>query len=80
MLGLDLLTYFADLERQQQDDDMLRVLDGILVGKPEALDAVRQLSPDRFRAVVAVLATITVAPVGKHGHVFDARRVTVDWK
>jgi hypothetical protein len=59
---------------------MLRVLDGIPLGAPEATDAVRHLSPDRFRAVLGMLATFTVAPVGKGSHVFDPRRVTVDWK
>ncbi len=70
----------AELERQQQDAEMLRVLDGIPLGKPEAMDAVKALTPDRFRAVLAVLGTITVAPVGKGSHVFDRRRVDVDWR
>jgi hypothetical protein len=70
----------AELERRQQDQERLRVFDGIPLGKPEAAAAVKQLSVDRFRAVVDVLATITVAPVGKAGHVFNPERVQVAWK
>jgi hypothetical protein len=70
----------AELESRQEDQDMLRVLDGIPLGKPEAVNAVKALTPDRFRSVLAVLGTITVAPVGKGSHVFDRRRVTVDWR
>jgi DNA invertase Pin-like site-specific DNA recombinase len=70
----------AKLERRQQDQDKMLVLDGIPLGKPEALDAVRELSCDRFRAVVDVLAAVTVKPVGKGSHVFDPERVVVDWK
>jgi DNA invertase Pin-like site-specific DNA recombinase len=68
------------LERQQQDSERLRVFDGIPLGKPEVADAIGQLSPDRFRAVLDVLATITVAPVGKGGRAFVPERVQVQWK
>jgi DNA invertase Pin-like site-specific DNA recombinase len=70
----------AKLERRQQDQERLRVLDGIPVGKPGAAAAVKKLSPDRFRAVVDLLMTVTVAPVGKSGKVFNPERVQVDWK
>ena len=46
----------------------------------EVADAVDKLSPDRFRAVLDVLAKITVAPVGKSGRVFNPQRVQVAWK
>jgi DNA invertase Pin-like site-specific DNA recombinase len=68
------------LEHRQQDQDRMMVLDGIPLGKPEALQAVRRLSPNRFRAVVDVLAIVTVRPVGKGSHIFDPERVVVDWK
>jgi DNA invertase Pin-like site-specific DNA recombinase len=69
----------AKLRARQQDQERLRVLDGIPLGKPEAAAAVRDLSPDRFRAVVDLLMTITVAPVGKSGKVFNPERVRVVW-
>jgi DNA invertase Pin-like site-specific DNA recombinase len=68
------------IERRQQDQEKLRVFDGIPLGQPEAVDAVQQLSPDRFRAVLNVLADITVAPVGKGGHTFNPERVQVEWR
>jgi hypothetical protein len=70
----------AELEATQQDQDRLRVLDGIPLGTPEAADAVRALTPDRFRAVVTLLCTVTIAPVGRGHKVFDPNRVVIDWK
>jgi DNA invertase Pin-like site-specific DNA recombinase len=70
----------AKLERRQQDQERLRVLDGIPLGKPEAAAAVKELTPDRFRAVTNLLMTVTVAPVGKGAPVFNPERVQVDWK
>ena len=70
----------AKIERRQQDTERLRVFDGLPLGKPEVADAVARLSSDRFRAVLDVLATITVAPVGKGGRVFNPQRVQVDWR
>ena len=68
------------IEARQQDQDRLRVLDGIPLGKPAAAAAVKELSPDRFRAVLDLLMTVTVAPVGKSGRIFNPERVQVDWK
>ena len=68
------------IERKQQDQERLRVFDGIPLGKPEAADAVKRLSPDRLRAVIDVLMTVTVAPVGKGGRVFNPERVQVHWR
>ena len=70
----------AKLEARQQDQDKLLVLEGLPLGTPEVADAIKQLSPDRFRAVLDLLLTATVAPVGKGGHVFDPERVTVAWR
>src|SRR4029077_8246286 len=52
----------AKLQLRQQDQERLRVFDGLPLGRPEVADAVARLSPDRFRAVLAVLGTVTVAP------------------
>jgi DNA invertase Pin-like site-specific DNA recombinase len=69
----------SKLERRQQDQERLRVFDGLPLGTPEVADAIAQLSWDRFRAVLYVLATVTVAPVGKSGRVFNPERVQVNW-
>ena len=47
----------AKLERRQQSQERLRVFEGIPLGRPEAVDVVQRLTPDRFRAVLDVLAT-----------------------
>lgn len=78
----------ADLDRRQCDQDRLRVFDGLPLGTPEVAAAIEQLTPDRLRAVLAVLATITIAPCGKGGYlvdpltkrkVIDPDRVQVAW-
>lgn len=70
----------AAIELAQQDQERLRVFDGIPLGTPEAVDAVGELSPDRLRAVIDVLVVLTVKPVGKSGNVFNPRRVVPDWR
>lgn len=70
----------AAIEHQQQDAERVRVFRDLPLGTPEAVDAVRALSPDRFRAVVDVLLTATVAPVGKSGRVFNPERLQVNWR
>lgn len=64
---------------RQQDAERLRVLDGLPLGEPRVAEAVAELSPDRFRAVLALIASVTVDPVGKGGHTFRPERVRVDW-
>jgi DNA invertase Pin-like site-specific DNA recombinase len=70
----------AVLQRREQDGERLRVFAGLPLGTPEVANAVERLSPDRFRAVLSVLAEFTVDPVGKGRHVFDPERVRVDWR
>jgi len=43
----------------------LRVFDGMPLGTTKAVDAVQELTSDRFRAVLDVLMTVTVQRVGK---------------
>jgi hypothetical protein len=69
----------AKLERHQQDAERLRVFDGIPLGTPGAIEKVRKLSPDRYRAVIAMLMTPTVLPVGKGGKIFDENRLIPNW-
>lgn len=68
------------IERAQQDAERLRVFDGIPLGTPKAAKAIRNLSPDRFRAVLDALLTVMVAPVGKHGRAFNPDRIQVVWR
>jgi DNA invertase Pin-like site-specific DNA recombinase len=68
------------IERRQQDAERLRVFDGLPLGKPEVVDAIKELSPDRLRAVIDVLVEFAVVPVGKGGHTFRPDRVAVNWR
>lgn len=73
-------TRLAAIEASQQDAERLRVFDGIPLGTPEVAEAIAELSPDRFRAVLDVLAEVVIAPVGKGGKVFRPDRVAVNWR
>lgn len=68
------------LERKQQSHERLALFEDIPLGTPAAVAAVKKLSADRFRAVINVLMTITIAPVGKGSHVFDPERVLIEPK
>lgn len=70
----------AAVEHRQHDAARTRVFDGIPLGTPEVAAAVEALSPDRFRAVLDVLMTVTVDPVGKSGKDFKTERVRVVWR
>jgi hypothetical protein len=69
----------AKLERRQQGEQRLQVLEGLEIGTPDVAVGVEALPPDRFRAVVTMLMTLTVSPVGKGhrlgGDRFDPNRV-----
>lgn len=67
------------IEAQERDEEKVRVFDGIPLGTDAAVDAVNRLTPDRFRAVLNVLATVTIAPVGRGGKVFREERIDVRW-
>lgn len=74
------MSKIAALEARQHDQQRLRVFDGIPLGTPEAAEKIAGLSPDRFRAVLDVLAEVVVMPVGKSGKVFNPERVQVNWR
>jgi DNA invertase Pin-like site-specific DNA recombinase len=65
---------------EHRDAERLRIFADLPLGAPEVAAAIDRLSPDRFRAVLDVLATIVVAPVGRGCHVFNPERVHVDWR
>ncbi|HTX93999.1 MAG TPA: recombinase family protein [Mycobacterium sp.] len=69
-----------DLTRAQQDSERLQVFDGIPLGSPEAAEKVAALTPDRYRAVLRVLLTAAIKPVGKGSHVFKPDRVVIGWQ
>jgi DNA invertase Pin-like site-specific DNA recombinase len=70
----------AKLERRQQDQERIRVFEGLQLGTPKVALGIRALSPDRFRTVVGMLMTVTIASVGKGGKVFNPERVQVVWR
>ncbi|MGD9621252.1 MAG: recombinase family protein [Mycolicibacterium sp.] len=69
----------AEIERQQQDQDRLRVFDGIPIGTDDAVEAVLNLSEDRLRRVIEILMVPTVMPVGRGHKVFDSTRLQSNW-
>ncbi|MDO0974026.1 recombinase family protein [Mycolicibacterium frederiksbergense] len=74
----------AEIDRAQQDSERLRVFDGIPLGTPEVAAAVDELSADRFRTVLAVLATVTIEPCGRGRRrlvdgELDPDLITVKW-
>jgi len=63
------------IERREHDAEKVRILDGLPLGTEAAIDAVAQLSADRFRAVMDLLCTATIAPVGRGGKEFKEERI-----
>ncbi|HOB50958.1 MAG TPA: recombinase family protein, partial [Mycobacterium sp.] len=73
----------SELDRAEADAERLRVFDGIPLGTPEVAAVVEQLAteqPDRYRAILDLLMTVTIATTGKRGNVFDPERVKVEWR
>ncbi|WP_036450063.1 recombinase family protein [Mycobacterium marinum] len=70
----------AKIEARQQDQERLRVFDGIPLGTAEVAEKIARLSPDRFRAVLDVLMAPVVMPVGKSGKIFNPDRVKPNWR
>ena len=71
----------AAVTARQTDQERLRVFDGLPLGEPDVADAIEALSPDRLRAVIDVLMTVTIAPVGRGGgRAFNPERVQVEWR
>lgn len=68
------------LQRREQDAEKVRVFDGLPLGDNAVVEKVRELSPDRLRAVIAVLVEFTILPVGKGGKVFKPERLQVNWR
>ena len=69
------------IESAHSDDDRRQLLDGLPLGKPEVgdhIDTIISASPDRFRAILTLLAEVRVEPVGKGGRARPIHeRVTV---
>ncbi|MGO9036261.1 recombinase family protein [Mycobacterium sp.] len=70
----------AAAQRRQQSETQTAVFDRLAIGTPEVAAGLSALTPDRYRALVELLAVITVMPVGKGRHVFDPRRIRFDWR
>ena len=77
-----------ELENSRRDRDKIRVFDGIRLGTPEAIDDIRLLTHDRLRAVIDVIAEITVMRAdkaaglrkGQYGRTFEEERMKVVWR
>jgi DNA invertase Pin-like site-specific DNA recombinase len=68
------------VEARQTDQALLQVFDGLSLGKPEVAEQIAHLTPDRLRAIIDLLMTVTVAPVGKGGGGFKEERIQVTWR
>ncbi|WP_234785015.1 recombinase family protein [Mycolicibacterium thermoresistibile] len=77
-----ILDRLAALQLVDADQERLRVLDGLPLGTPDAEGALEGLTPDRFRAVLGVVCTITVLPIGRGRRkgVEHRDRLQIDWK
>jgi DNA invertase Pin-like site-specific DNA recombinase len=71
----------ANLEKTQQDQEQARKFAGLDLGKPQVVEQIKQLSPDRFRTILVTLGMPIVDPIGRgHGKAVPARdRVRVPW-
>ncbi len=73
------------IDAEQADAERSRILDDIPLGTGAVAEAIFSLSPDRFRAVIAALMSVTIRPVGKGhrgagGQRFDPDRIMVAWR
>ncbi|WP_029108542.1 recombinase family protein [Mycobacterium sp. URHD0025] len=73
------------IDAEQVDSDKARIFDGLPLGTPQVREAVEELSPDRYRAVIEVLLNLTIKPVGRSHRPsaterFDPERVGVVWR
>lgn len=79
-VATDLINADIDnLEQRLRSQQVAWLFEDIPLGTSEAGAAVLGLSADRLRAIIRVLMTVTVRPVGKGGHVFNPERVAVQW-
>lgn len=71
----------AAIEDAHSDDDRRELFDGLPLGTPEVaahIDGIIETSPDRFRAILTLIAEVKVRPVGKGGRARPVHeRVTV---
>jgi DNA invertase Pin-like site-specific DNA recombinase len=69
----------AEVESQMLDANKSRVFDGV-IGAADPGRVFDGLSLDRRRALVDVLLTVTIAPIGRRGRGFDPESVQVNWR
>ncbi|HKI43097.1 MAG TPA: recombinase family protein [Mycobacterium sp.] len=68
------------IEAKMADASVKRVFADVPLGTERVYQAFARLDPDRQRAVINVLMTATILPVGKHGRVpFDPERIAIEW-
>lgn len=73
------------IDAQHVDAERARIFDGLPLGTDEVTAAIEALSPDRYRAIVSMLLSLNIEPVGKghrpaSGRRFDSGRVKSTWR
>lgn len=68
------------LEARVHDTEKVRVFDELPLGTDDVAAMLGQLSPDRLRAILGVLAELTIEPVGRGRRGDVPERVKVVWK
>ncbi len=75
----NLAAQLAEVESKMLDANKSRVFDGVI--GPRTRGAVwAGLSLDRRRALIDMLMTVTIAPVGRAGRGFDPASVEIVWR
>ncbi len=69
------------IEAKMTDANTKRVFADIPLGTEKVYRAFARLDQDRQRAIINVMLTATVMPVGKRGRVpFDPERIAIEWR
>jgi DNA invertase Pin-like site-specific DNA recombinase len=74
-------TKLAAVEARMADASAARVFADVPLGTDKVREAFTRLDLDRQRAIINVLLTATVMPVGHRGRVpFDPERIVIEWR
>ena len=74
-----LAAQLAEVESKMLDANKTRVFDGV-IGAADPRAVWDGLTLDRKRAVIDVLMTITIEPVGRAARGFDPESVRIEWR
>ncbi len=74
-------TNLEAIEAKMSDAAAKRVFADIPLGTDRVYGAFTRLDPDRQRAIINVMMTATILPVGKRGRQpFDPERIAIEWR